>query len=314
MIRDLRRADAPRVYQLLEQNFPEESALLGNRPEGIERIVRRVLRWDSRLVLGLLRLVGRPLFRMIVVEVDRELVASALITFPPRAAYVSNVVVDPAHRRRGYAKRMLEVARESGRRAGRKYLALDVLDANTPARLLYESLGFRPLRATADLVCEGPADLRTAADPHHRAIIRPFARADVRPLVAIARRQAPTLVEAVLPIGEGAFLGSAMTARMLDSTDAAWVVDRGAGPEGYVAASVSRVSAAGHMAAPVLSETLDGSVGVALARTALDWCGAHRVPRVMSRIAEYNTWGRAALEGVGFRNAFSARTLYRPVD
>lgn len=313
MIRDLRRTDTPRLLALLEQNFPEESALLGNRPDGFEQVVRRVLRWDSRLVLGFLRRIGRPVFRVVVVEVDRTAVGMSLVTFPARAAYVSHVVVDPAYRRRGYARQMLEVAREYGRRAGRPYLALDVLDSNAAARTLYESIGYRPLRATADLVREGVADRAPAPSPTNPAI-RPFVRTDAPALVAIARRQAPAEVEAVLPIGEGAFVGSALSARVLTSEDAAWVVDRGAGPEGYAAATVSQSTVAGHMAAPVLSETLDASLGAALARTALDWCAARKVPRVLSRIAEYNTWGRAALEALGFRNAHSSRTLYRPVD
>jgi len=313
MIRDLRRADAPRLFELLEQNFPEESALLGNRPEGFEQVVRRVFRWDTRLLLGFLRLTGRPVFRYIVVEEDRTVVATALVTFPARAAYVSNVIVDPDHRRRGYAKRMLELAQEYGRRARRQYLALDVLDSNTPARTLYESVGFRPLRAASDLLREGLTEFgtgRSRADPW----VRPFARSDAPLIVAIARRQAPAEVEKVLPIGPGAFVGSSLTSKMLASEDASWVVDRGAGPEGYVAASVSRVASAGQMAAPVLSERLDPALGVALARTALDWCADRKVQRVLCRVAEYNTWGRAAVDPLGFRLARTGRTLYRSID
>lgn len=313
MIRDLRRSDVPRLLELLEQNFPEESALLGNRPEAFEEVARRVFRWDTRLLLGFLRLTGRPIFRYLVVEEEGTVVATTLVTFPARAAYVSNVIVDPAHRRRGFAKRMLERASDLGRRARRGYLALDVLDSNTPARTLYESLGYRPLRAASDVVREGLAEFTTARSPAD-AGIRPFASSDAAAIVAIARRQAPVEVERVLPIGRGAFVGSALTSRMLASEDAAWVVDRGAGAEGYVSASVSRTTLAAHLSAPVLSERLDPALGITLTRTALGWCAAREVPRVLCRVAEYNTRGRAPLDALGFRFARSGRTLYRSID
>ncbi len=313
MIRDLRRSDAPRLIELLEQNFPEESALVGNRPEAFEEVARRVFRWDTRLVLGFLRLTGRPIFRYLVVEEAGTVVATTLVTFPARAAYVSNVIVDPAHRRRGYAKRMLERARDLGRRARRGYLALDVLDSNTPARTLYESLGFRPLRASSDLMREGLAEFTTARPPAGSGI-RPFVRSDAPAIVAIARRQAPVEVERVLPIGRSAFLGSALASRMLATEDAAWVVDRGAGAEGYIAGNVSHTTLAGHLSAPVLSERLDPAFGMNLTRTALGWCASHEVPRVLCRVAEYNTWGRAPLDALGFRLARSGRTLYRSID
>jgi len=312
MIRDIRRADTPRLISLMEREFPEESALLGNRPEGFEEVARRVFRWDRRLILGLLRVLCRPIFRFLVVEVDGQLVATTLLTFPRVSAYVSNVVVDPAHRRRGYAKRLLEEARQSAKRAGRQFVALDVLDTNTAARTLYESIGYRALRAKSHMVLDpaGPLATSRVANP----AIRPFRRTDPRALAALARRQTPEAVESVLPTGEGAFASSGFMNRILASEEAAWVIDRGAGPEGHVAATVSAATTAAHMTAPVLAESLDVALGEALVRTAAAWCAARQAPRILSLIAEHNTGGRAALEAVGFRHALSSHTLYRPVD
>ncbi|MGA8603526.1 MAG: GNAT family N-acetyltransferase [Thermoplasmata archaeon] len=312
MIRDVRRADAPRLFELMERNFPEESALLGNRPEGFEEVVRRVFRWDRRLILGLLRLLGRPIFRFLVVEVDGQLVATTLLTFPRVSAYVSNVVVDPAHRRRGYAKSLLEEARQAAKRAGRQYLALDVLDTNTGARALYESIGYRALRAKSHMVLDptGPLGPSRRANP----AIRPFRRTDARALAALVREQTPEAVEAVLPTGESAFATSGFTNRILASEEAAWVIDRGAGAEGHVAATVSAATTAAHMTAPVLSSSLDVALGETLVRTATAWCAARQAPRILSLVAEHNMGGRTALEAVGFRHALSTHTLYRPVD
>jgi len=246
MIRDVRRADAPRLFELMERNFPEESALLGNRPEGFEEVVRRVFRWDRRLILGLLRLLGRPIFRFLVVEVDGQLVATTLLTFPRVSAYVSNVVVDPAHRRRGYAKSLLEEARQAAKRAGRQYLALDVLDTNTGARALYESIGYRALRAKSHMVLDptGPLGPSRRANP----AIRPFRRTDARALAALVREQTPEAVEAVLPTGESAFATSGFTNRILASEEAAWVIDRGAGAREQTPEAVEAVLPTGESA------------------------------------------------------------------
>ncbi|HEY1198344.1 MAG TPA: GNAT family N-acetyltransferase [Thermoplasmata archaeon] len=312
MIRDVRRADTPSLFELMTREFPEESALLGNRPEGFQKIIRRVFRWDTRLLVGLLRLFGRPVFRFLVVETDGRPVASMLISFPRVSAYVSTVVVDPAYRRRGYARQMCEEARRTAKRAGRKYVVLDVLETNTGARTLYESIGYRPLRARAQFVRESTAQFGT--EPPVNPAIRPFRRRDAAALAEILRRQTPPAILEVTPIGADSFVSSGYTNRLLASQEAAWVIDRGRGPEGHVAATVSETFEAGHMSAPVLAESVDAELAGALVRTAGAWCAARKVPRVLSMVADDNVRGRAALEAGGFRHAFAFWTLYRPVD
>ena len=56
MLRDLTRADGPEFLAVMERGFPEESSLLGNRPEEFQKIFRRIFRWDTRLILGILHL------------------------------------------------------------------------------------------------------------------------------------------------------------------------------------------------------------------------------------------------------------------
>lgn len=58
----------------------------------------------------------------------------------PGSQYVNVLAVYPEFRRRGFARRLLE---EAERRAGPRPLSLIVEDANTAARELYESFGFR---------------------------------------------------------------------------------------------------------------------------------------------------------------------------
>ena len=312
MLRELRRDDGPEFFSLMERGFPEENALLGGRPERFERVFRRVFRWDRRILMGLLSLFGRPIVRALVVEADGRVVATTLVTFPARSAYVSNVVVDANYRRRGYAREMLEEARRSARRARRQYLVLDVLETNVGARALYDSLGYRPLRSRSQLVRELPNGFAT--DPPRELAIREMLRSDASALVEIGRRQTPPEVEEVIPIGEGHFLTSTFVAHLLASEDAAWVVDRGNGPEGFVAANVSEVSAAAHLTAPTLAASVDEPLARALVATAEAWCSARKVPRILSMVANDNLRGRAVLEAMGFRHARALWTLYRTVD
>lgn len=312
MIRELRRTDTARMFSLMDREFPEESVLLGGRLEGFEKIVRRVFRWDSRFLLGLFRLFGRPLFRYFVIEADGKLVGTTMVTFPSVSAYVSNVVVDPAYRRRGFAKRMLEEAHRSAKTTRRKFVVLDVLETNTGARTLYESMGYRALRARGQYVCDRLDGFATG--PTSDPPIRPFARRDAAALVAIVRRQTPPTVEAVLPTSEREFVSYGFVTRLLASQEAAWVIDRGRGAEGHVSASVSEAFEAAHMSGPVVAESVDPELASSLVRTAGAWCAAHQAPRILSMVPDDNTRGRAALEAAGFRHAFALWTLSRPVD
>lgn len=312
MLRDLRAADAPRVLAFLRGEFPEEEAILGTRPEGFERIVRRLFRWDSRFVLALLRAVGRPVYRFFVVEEGGRIVATTLLTFPEAVGYVSMVVVDPAARRRGHARRLLEAARAATERRGREFVVLDVLESNAPARALYDSLGYRVLRATGYYVRETPAAAPPGPSGPAAAGVRPFERPDAVPLAAIAQRNAPPEVARILPTRPQEIVGSRWVGGLLATTSAAWVVDRGLGPEAHLSASHSAATEAGHLSAPIVAESADPAAVAALVRTAVGWLEARRVPRIVAMVPEANRRGRAALEEVGFHHAIGVLTLHRP--
>ncbi len=286
--------------------------MLGNRPEEFEKIFRRVFRPDARLLLGILKVFRRPIVRLLVVEADRRVAATTIVTFPPKCAFVSNVVVDAPYRRRGYARAMLEEARRTAKKAGRRYIALDVLESNTPARALYESIGYRPLRAQLRLVNDSMA--RFSGAPPSPTGVRPFHRSDVPALVELVRRQAPASVEEVLPTRKARFVESGMVTRMLESEDASWVVDRGKGPEAYVGATVSAAMEAAYLAEPVVAESVEPALAESLVATASAWCATRRSPRILTMVNRDNARGRAALDATGFRDAQALWTLYRSVD
>jgi ribosomal protein S18 acetylase RimI-like enzyme len=314
-IRDVRRADTPSLFSLMVREFPEESRLLGGRPEEFEKIVRRALRWDTRFLLELLWVFRRPVFRLPVVEEDGKIAGMVMLGFSRVSTFVSTLVVDPAYRRRGFAKALLEEGRRDAERFGKKYLVLGVLETNTGARALYDSLGYLPFQRQEELVLEPTDPLRTAPSvpPPGSDSIRPFRRADTAALVEIARRQSPPKVEEVLPTTKRDFLGFALANRVMATEEAAWVIDRGHGAEAHVSANVSKAFEAAHMSGPVVSETVSPDLTEALVRTAGAWCAARNAPRILSMVADHNPRGRAALEAAGFRHVYATQTLYRPV-
>ncbi len=308
-LRALRAGDGPRIHELMRVGFPEEEELLGTRPDGIETTVRRLFRWDLRLLLGALGLVGRAPFRFLGLEEDGRLVATTLLTFAPSAGHVSLVMVDPAYRRRGFARRLLEQAREATRRRGRPHLVLDVLEANVPARTLYASLGYRLLRASSYFVHDR---LATVAAPSAGASgIRPFARGDAAPLAAIADRRLSPEVRSVLPVRASALRGAGTTNPLFSSEGAAWVFDGGRGPEGLVSATISGVTEASHLGTPIVGEELPVESATALVETALAWASSRGSSRIVAQVADDDRRAREALERAGFRRALGVLTLVR---
>jgi ribosomal protein S18 acetylase RimI-like enzyme len=75
---------------------------------------------------------------------DTGRVQAAIITtaLSPATAHVAQVVVDPACRRAGLARHLVEAASAASRSAGRTTLTLIVDEHNDPARRLYDRLGF----------------------------------------------------------------------------------------------------------------------------------------------------------------------------
>lgn len=72
----------------------------------------------------------------------------------PGTWYVNVLATYPAHRGKGYGKRLLSHAEVAARDAGKRGLSIIVADTNVVARGLYGSLGFRE-RARRQMVKEG---------------------------------------------------------------------------------------------------------------------------------------------------------------
>jgi len=309
IVREFRRADAPRFFALLKSEFPEEETMLGMRPEGFETILRRLYRADVRLVLGLLRAVHRSPFHLYVVDEGGSIAATTMLSFAPRTGFLSAVVVAPEFRRRGFARRLIETARKEAARRRRPYVALGVLESNAPARALYASAGYRELDRRWFVVHDAPGSF---AGPGELRGLRPFQRADADTLADVANRGAPPTVREVQPVRPRDLVGRTWADRVFDAETAAWVVDRGHGPEAYVAATSTPTTEAAHLSTPIVGESVEAPLAVELVRTAGAWLAARRPARIVASVPEASPRARRALQEAGFHDAIPHFTLYRP--
>jgi ribosomal protein S18 acetylase RimI-like enzyme len=307
-LREFRRSDGPRFFSLLKTQFPEEEQMMGMRPEGFERVIRRLYRADLRFFLGLLRAFRRSPFHLYVLDDAGTIAGVTLLTFTARTGFLSSVVVAPEYRRRGLARQLIGAAREATVRRGRPYVVLRVLAANAPARALYASAGYTTLDHQTFVVHDRP-EAFVGATP--QPSIRPYVRTDGETLSAIANRTNSPTVRDVLPIGPRDLSAERWVDRLFDAESAAWVIDRGHGPEAHLAASASPVTEAAHLSTPILAESVEPALATELVRTAGAWLAARRPARIVTSIADENGRGRAALAEAGFRGSIDHFTLYR---
>ncbi len=307
-LREFRRPDSARFFELLKSEFPEEERVVGTRVEGFNTLIARLYRWDMRLLLGFLGVVRRSPFHLYVVEEDGRIAATTLLSFTARAGYLSTVVVAPEFRRRGFARLLIERARTTAAARGKPYVVLGVLAQNAPARALYASVGYQTLDAETFSVHDAPAGFTGAAAD---GAVRPFDRRDATPLAALANELSPPAVRDVLPRAPRDLFGRTFADRLFSSESAAWVVDRGRGPEAHVAATVSPMTEAAHLSTPIIGPTVEPALATALIRTAGSWLAGRGAVRVVTTVPDRLERARTALAEAGFHDAFPHFTLYR---
>jgi ribosomal protein S18 acetylase RimI-like enzyme len=307
-LREFRRSDGPTFFALLKSQFPEEEQMLGMRPEGFEAVVRRLYRADLRFFLGLLRAFHRSPFHLYVLEEGGAVAGLTLLSFTGRAGFLSSVVVAPEYRRRGLARQLIEAARAEAVRRNKPYVVLRVLAANAPARALYESAGYRTLDHQTFAVHDRPEAFAGLTSP---GSIRPYRRSDGEALAALANRTNSPQVREVLPVAARDLVAERWADRLFEAQSAAWVIDRGRGPEGHLSASASPVTEAAHLSVPLVGESVEPALALDLVRAAGAWLASRRPARLVTSVPEENRRGHAALAEAGFRDSIDHYTLYR---
>ncbi|HEX8903581.1 MAG TPA: GNAT family N-acetyltransferase [Longimicrobiaceae bacterium] len=102
--------------------------------------VERTWGWDEDAQARRFRAAFDPSHRQIVI-VGGEPIGVLQVDDLPRAVFLANVEIDPAHQRRGLGRALVESVLDRARSLGMP-VTLQVLRVN-PVRRLYERLGFR---------------------------------------------------------------------------------------------------------------------------------------------------------------------------
>jgi len=98
--------------------------------------------WSARLLSAELIAPGRT---VLVDEADDGLLAYGSITVLGDVADLTRIAVDPGHRRRGVAARMLDELLVRASRSAATRMLLEVAETNATARALYARAGFAEL-------------------------------------------------------------------------------------------------------------------------------------------------------------------------
>ena len=73
---------------------------------------------------------------------DRTIAGFAIMRFADEVAHLNLLAVDPVHRRRGIARRLITWLEESALTAGTFHISLELRERNAPARAFYGALGY----------------------------------------------------------------------------------------------------------------------------------------------------------------------------
>ena len=122
-----------------------------------------------------------------------------------RGHIVGNVAVLPEYRGHGVARQLMEACIERARQEGSSSLALEVNADNTPARHLYQSLGFQQTGAAAQLRREANARLPETS-PHISAWIRKPRAGEEAQVFSLARSVTPEGLRWAEPLRESEFV------------------------------------------------------------------------------------------------------------
>jgi ribosomal protein S18 acetylase RimI-like enzyme len=312
-IREYRKGDGAGIADLWRRNPSDEYPLLGFSPDAVGAVLRRVEGPGVRFLLWLLRLFGRPIFILLIVDLGGRVVGTTLLSFSPETAYASGVVVDASVRRQGWARALMRTCDTLARKYHRSSVTLDVLSQNDPAIRLYERAGYQPLRDQLWLVRDFGPDAPLPA-PSGSAAIRSVRPSDGSVLAELDNALMPPAVRAIAPRHARDFRPGGVAQRFLESESRSWVVEYEGRPSGYLQATVSRVMEAANLSSPLFGADTPDPIARDLLLTALHWTESHQAPRVLVQVPEHQWRRRPLLDALGFVEHFRAHTLVHRLE
>ncbi|MGC2289754.1 MAG: GNAT family N-acetyltransferase [Thermoplasmata archaeon] len=301
------------MADLWRRNPSPGGPLLGINPDAIATVLRQTERPLVRFLVGLSRLFGRPVFAVILVDLDGHVAGTTLLNFTPDAGYLSGIVVDAPVRHQGHAQSMLRSAEDLCRRYRRRNAVLDVTADNDPALRLYGRWGYQPLR-DSHWISRPFGPEAPPLPPLTGAVrVRPFRPSDAPALAQADNALMPPEVRAVLRRHPTDFRVPAVARSVLQTDLESWVVDLDGRPAGFLRASVSRLMEAANLSSPLFRGDVPEPVMHDMLVTALQWIERRKVPRVVMEVADHQSRARPVLDALGFSEVFRLHTLVHPL-
>ena len=317
MLRPFGRRDAPAFGRFYRAHFPKEAAVLEVDAVAFEGMVRRITRVDARLILGLLRWLGRPLGDFRTVEVDGAAAGVAFVFYEPPAATLVNVVVDTPYRGRGLARRLVRDCEAFALRHRCRYAVLQVIEGNVAADRLYRSMGYTELRNSAWYtrpVGGSAPELPTPPAHAPRSEVRPMARADAPGLVVLATRLQSEAERRIRPMRPAAFRAAPPLVQALGGASQAFVwADPTGAPRGFLRVATSPAMGSGLLVGPFLDPALGDASAFALIDAGLAWFRETPVRRIVAEVPLDDAVLLRRLTARGFSRTLGLETLVHPI-
>jgi ribosomal protein S18 acetylase RimI-like enzyme len=127
-------------YRLEPARVTDAARLAAMSHELIESGLRPA--WGATRIVWYVR---HPESVVLTARSDRTLAGFAIMRYADAAAHLNLLAVDPAHRRRGIARRLVTWLEETALTAGTFIIELELRAENEAARAFYRALGYREL-------------------------------------------------------------------------------------------------------------------------------------------------------------------------
>ena len=211
----LREIQLPRDFLPLREmicetfQYPEnpEWSVQTDEKEEIANAIRSFRRlWPLVRIMQLFSPPLRDLFRGYVAIEDDKIVGLTLVQRRGTTStwIVGTVGVLPEYRRRGLARTGLEESIDLMRRCGATKTGLGVINGNTPAQSLYESLGFEVFDGILDYTLTEPS-LPNVSPLPARYTVSKLARSDWQTRFELERRITPDEIQHYESVEKGRF-------------------------------------------------------------------------------------------------------------
>jgi len=125
-------------YRLEPARVPDAARLAAMSQQWVETGLTPA--WDARRIAWHIR---HPESVVLAARGALEIAGFAIMRYADDSAHLNLLAVEPAHRRRGIARRLVAWLEESALTAGTFQIALELRASNEGARAFYGALGYR---------------------------------------------------------------------------------------------------------------------------------------------------------------------------